>query len=336
VSFIYRIDASGARVIYLAPQDTPGLTELYSVPITGGPSVKLSPPGVTTVHVETAPGTPYALFLVRLPGSPIVQELYGNNTAGGTPLKRNFTLGAGESVLNFRVSPAGDRVAYVVGASSSTIGSGNLWATGSFGGVSLRLSPSAASGSGVDFTDFRFTPDGRRVIYGFKASAAAAYKLQSADPLVGGLNNAVDLFVPATGHSASICCLSPDGDWAVVVDYGGGSDYVLRAVPAAGGAPVPLGDGNTARITPDSGRVIYVDRADPMRPDILSVQIFGGGLRNLSRLRPGEFPYEPIISSDGQSIVFVVSFANQEKELRVSDGAEAPPVYELFLPLLQR
>jgi hypothetical protein len=335
VHFVWRLDPSGARVVYMAAQDTPGLRELYSVPITGGPSVKLSPAGVTTEHVEVAPGAPYVLFLVRLAGSPIVQELYGNNTAGGTPLRRNFILGAGESVLNFRVSPSGAHVAYVVGPGGN-IGSGNLWATSPFGGTSLRLSPSASSGFGVDFLDFQFALEGQRVVFGFQANASAQRRLKSADPAVGGLNNAVDVYVPGPGRLASVCCLSADGDWAVVVDFGGSSDYDLYAVPIAGGAPVPLGAANTARITPDSSRVIYVDFTEPAAPDMLSVQIFGGGLRNLSGLGPGEFVHAPLISPDGQAIVFEVTLDNGERELRVSDGAEAqPPMYDLYLPAVE-
>jgi hypothetical protein len=68
----------------------------------------------------------------------------------------------------------------------------------------------------------------------------------------------------------------------------------------------------------------------------MSVQIFGGGRRNLSRVRAGENAYSFVISPNGQSIAFIVQFPNGETELRVSDGGEAALVFDVYVPVVRR
>lgn len=74
---------------------------------------------------------------------------------------------------------------------------------------------------------------------------------------------------------------------------------------------------------------------------MVSRQIFGGGLRNLSRLDGFDDVYDQRISPDGQWIVFAVSLRNGTGEtigyqLRVSDGGEAPLIFYTYLPAVQK
>src|SRR5262249_50766266 len=57
--------------------------------------------------------------------------------------------------------------------------------------------------------------------------------------------------------------------------------------------------------------------------DLLSVQIFGGDQRNLTRAQDGEFPTDFEFTPDGGSIVFEIQLTDGSLQLRVSDGTEA-------------
>lgn len=108
--------------------------------------------------------------------------------------------------------------------------------------------------------------------------------------------------MPGPGHYVGIYRISPDSQWVVFSDDPLSSpDSVLHAVPTAGGSPMVFGLGTDALITPDSQRVIYPSPPDGDYSDLLSIQIFGGGLRNLSRMRNTDYAYGAQISPDGQA-----------------------------------
>ena len=67
---------------------------------------------------------------------------------------------------------------------------------------------------------------------------------------------------------------------------------------------------------------------------MLSVQIFGGGERNLSRLQDYEGAYNAKISANGQWTVFELQHSDSTSELVVSEGAQQP--FKVFLPLARR
>ena len=67
---------------------------------------------------------------------------------------------------------------------------------------------------------------------------------------------------------------------------------------------------------------------------MLSVQIFGGGERNLSRLQNYEGAYGAQISANGQWTVFELQHSDSSEELVVSDGAQQP--FKVFVPLARR
>ena len=67
----------------------------------------------------------------------------------------------------------------------------------------------------------------------------------------------------------------------------------------------------------------------------MSEQIFGGGLRNLSRIDTGGAVYLAGLTPNGQHVLMIVYFNSGETQLRVSDGADAP-AYRVLLPLVER
>jgi hypothetical protein len=94
-------------------------------------------------------------------------------------------------------------------------------------------------------------------------------------------------------------------------------------------------------ITPDSQRVIHISSEAPDTNELMSTQIFGGGLRNLSGLDGYDGVVQHYVSPDGQWFVFVVLLHNGSGEkigyqLRASDGTEPPPVFRTHLPLVRQ
>ncbi|HSD83494.1 MAG TPA: hypothetical protein VLG46_06535 [Anaerolineae bacterium] len=132
--------------------------------------------------------------------------------------------------------------------------------------------------------------------------------------------------------------ISPDSHRVVFladVDVAGREE--LYSVPITGSVPIQLnpplvGQGRVRRfgITPDSSRVIYIDKLNGYAHDVQSIQIFGGGRRNLSHVGSEDSAGSLQISSDGKWIVFEVYHAGRY-ELRVSDGAEG---FYTYLPVV--
>jgi Tol biopolymer transport system component len=336
--FGFEIDPVSDRIVYSADQDTNDLYELYSVPITGGLSIKLNLPVSQSISdFQITPGVAYVMFIAKAVGASAYQ-FYGNNTTGGTVQKRNLDLDPGENVLSFRISPSGSQVVYDVAANNRYV-PGNLYRTSPLAGASQILTV-ADPEFGVDQYDFVFTPDGERIVCLYQLNAAAPQKLISVKTTGFPVSQA-DLFVPNTDHSIGVYRVSPDSQWVVFNDYpSSGLDSVLRAVPTAGGAPVTFGEGSDQLITLDSQRVIYRSPPQGAPSDLYSIQIFGGGQRNLSRVHSFDYAYGAQISPDGRWIVFQVQLTSGSGtigyQLRVSDGSEAPLVFYNYLPLVQK
>jgi len=332
----YNFDPVSDRVVYRADLDTNDLIELYSVPITGGSSVKLNPPiPQDVVEFEITPGAAYVMFIARQAGT--AYQLYGNDTTGGSPRLRSLPLSPGENVISFKISPTGMLVVYDVGTNNSGF-IGNLYRADPYAGDSQALSI-ADPDYGVSLGNYFFTPDGEHIVCKYQLNAASPVKLQALKTS-GFPVSRVDLFVPDPGHAVGSFRISPDSQWVVYEDYVSSSNVTLHAIPAAGGSPVTLGMGDFSAITPDSQRVIYNYPPHGDHSDLMSIQIFGGGLRNLSRMDSTDYAFLEQISPDGQWIVFQVQLNSSSGtigyQLRVSDGNEAPLVFYTYLPLVQK
>jgi Tol biopolymer transport system component len=340
----FEIDPISERVVYSADQDTDSLYELYSVPIAGGTAIKLNMPvsaGIVSAF-QITPGAAYVMFIAKATGAG-ASQLYINETAGGVVQKRSHDLNPGEYVNNFRISPDGSQVVYLV--TPNFQGGGNLYQTSPFSGEAHVLTV-AEPGFGVDYLDFVFTPDGNQIVCEYQYDAGSPKKLMSVKTTGFPVVQA-DLFVPDNDHFVGIYRISPDSQWVVYEDYTLTSfDNTLRAVPTTGGATVYFGPGVSTNwaITPDSQRVVYISPEEGYPRDLVSGQIFGGGLLNLSHLIGFDIVYDQRISPDGQWIVFAVQLINGNGEtvgiqLRASDGTEPPapsPVFYTYIPLVQR
>ena len=304
--------------------------------------VKLNPPIATSIlDFQIAPGAAYVMFIAKATGAS-ADELYEIDTPGlfGAQ-KRSRALDPGENVLAFQISPTAAQVAYTVGANNLGL-HGNLWRVSFNGGVSELLTEAADPGHGVYGSEFSFTPDGQRVVFIYQKGAAAPRKLPSARA-DGSPPDRLDLFVPDSGHNLYGVDISRNSQWVLFEDENPSAlDVILRGVPTISGNPVLFGAGDQPQISPDSQRVVWV-YVPPSRDysDLLSLQIFGGGQRNLTRMPGREYAYDPRFSPDGNWIVFLAELDSSSgttigSQLRVSDGTEAPQVFSTYLPLMQK
>jgi dipeptidyl aminopeptidase/acylaminoacyl peptidase len=336
---IFRIDPLSDRAVYSADQETDGKYELYSVPLTGGTPVKLNPPimlgggGDSGLYSDwdVNPIVPVVVFIAREAGA-LGGRVYSIPTVGGvTPNLLSFGLLSTQRIRSLRISPLGDRVVFAVttslGGQNST--KGNLYSNLIGGGGAANVTETADPLFGTD--NYDFLPDGSRLVYIFQNNAAGAVRLESATPL--GVR--APLYVPAGSDPAiSFYRFSPDSDWVM---YQTDGDFLARrlyTVPPSGGNSTFHALAEFSLILPNSSRLLYRGAAGVQNEtDLFSAQIFGGGQRNLSRLYPAAYVGETKASPDSQWIVFLVQ-REGGYELRVSDGAVAPP--PVFVPLAQR
>ena len=334
----YAIDRLSDRVVYSADQETNGKYELYSVPVAGGAVTKLNPPitlagggdsGLSDWAIN--PIIPVVVFIAREAGS-LGGRVYMIPTAGGVPLTQlSFNLLATQRMLSFRISPAGDRVVFNVGNSlpGQNAFKGNLYSALIGGGGAANVTETADPLFGTD--NYFFLPDGSRVVYTFQNNAGAPPRLESATML--GVR--APLYVPgASDPLLSFFRLSADSQWVM---YQTSGDYLARGlntIPPGGGSPTNHGAAEFALMLPDSSRIVYQRATGPgNHTDLFSAQIFGGDQRELSGLLGLGYVGDVQASADSQWIVFNVQI-DSRYELRVSDGAQAPP--PVFLPLVQR
>lgn len=331
----FEIEPISNRVVYQAYQDVSNRLEIYGVPIGGGTSVKLNEAGAAVDYTfKVNPSLQVVVFAAAPSGSSITR-LYMNATAGGLLTELSFNLASNQDVFGYLISPQGDRVVYNVTTNpgSGFIGDGNLYSVLIGGGTSTLLTTAADPGYGVYGATFSITSDNQRVVYRYRRDASAPVTLEAVN-LAGG--NRVTLYSEAGAEPLGISRVSADGLWVLFQQTS--STGALRTISPNGGGATLVGSGSFHQFLPDSSRVLYTTNAVTGRFDLFSVQVFGGGERNLSRVEDQVQVGDVLASPDSEWIVYEVEGygAAPFTELRVSDGAEAQTQLRLFLPSLRR
>lgn len=326
---VFKIDPLSNRVVYSADQETDGKYELYSVPILGGTPTKLNPPIVLTGGGDSGlydsfavnPVVPVVVFVARETGSH-GGRVYMIPTAGGDTTQLSFNLLANQRILNFRISPSGDRVVFNVGTNSGSTFAfkGNLYSVLIGGGGAENVTEAADPLFGT--SNYRILPDGSRVVYNFQNNAGTTERLESATML----GARTQLYVPgASDPPLYNFDLSPDSQWVVYQDSSDGFPQSVHTIPPTGGNATNFGSSSYKSFTPDSGRIAYTRIVSiENRSELFSAQIFGGDERNLSGLNGAGYIGNVSVSPDSKWIVFVTQIDNQY-DLRVSDGTVAQP-----------
>ncbi len=330
----YEVDPFSNRVVFTGDLIADSRIEIFAAPIAGGSSVQLNP---LNSRVEPSfqldPSLPVVVFSATPSGSSSV-NLYMNTTDGSVLTTLNGALASNQDVFGFKITPDGARVIYNITTMTSTlfVTSGNLHSVLIGGGASTMITGPAANGYGVYGATFSITSDSQRVVYTYQANAAARPSLASV-PVTGGTPAGLYAESPFN-ETMGGRVVSPDGNWVVLTTT---PSYQIWAIPTTGGSPLNLAYGYDPQFTPDSSRVLFVTDSISGIWDLYSMQVFGGGLRNLSRLNgsAGAGAYQ--ISPDGTRVAFVVSYssdAGSQYEIRISDGGEAQ--WALYLPSLVR
>ena len=327
---LFAIDPLSNRVVYTADAETDSKYELYSVPIAGGAVVKLNPPimltggGDSGIYSDFAvnPIVPVVVFIARQADAQR-GRLFSIPTAGGIPpTQLSFEMLATQRILSFRISPAGDRVVFNVGTRDGGTNAfkGNLYSNLIGAGNPANVTETADPLFGTD--NYRFLPDGSRIVYSFQNNAAGPVRLEAATLL--GVRT--PLYVPGISDEPLYNFdFSPGSDWVIYQTSSGGPEQRVYAVPPTGGNSTNHGPGRYQLITPDSGRIAYARIVTvENHSELFGAQIFGGDVRNLSGLNGKGYVSDARVSQNGAWIVFNTQI-NSRYDLRVSDGAEAQP-----------
>jgi len=308
-----RASPDGAWVVYRADEAQLGVFELFRVPSDGSAApTRLHPPldGERDVELEFpfefTPDGAAVLFLGDLVQDGRV-ELYRAPLDGSTPARAvNPPLAAGEDVFAFRLSPDGTRVALHV-----TRGGGN--------GHALLVRASDGSGPALLLTPerddlvilrrwTRFSPDGRRLVYGAYFADGFSDRRVFSVPVQG-------ILPPAWLSGRSERPLDVTGfelaaDAARVVYHRQGLEDVLFSAPLDGREPalrlrVGVLPEDEWRLSQATGRVVFFElheRFGVPLGDVLSVPVGGGAPLVLARSVVGS---RLTLSPDGSTVAFL-------------------------------
>jgi len=295
---------NNSRVVYMADQNTNGVTELYSVPSAGGASTRLNPALPAGRKVETFAISPDSTRVVYFADQTVNDriDLYSVPIAGGvsTPLA--------QMVDTSKISPDSTRVVLT----SAAGGLVELYSVPIVGGTLTKLN-STLQPSG-EVAGFRISPDGTRVVYAADQTTDGIYELYTV-PIIGGSVTKISGAMNPIGSGVSRFDISPDGARVV---YSANQDSGLRldiySVAITGGAVAKLNDpspmlGSVAEfaISPDSARVVYrTDQDNDVHDEIYGVPIAGGTWIHLNgALANGASISEIVVSPDSSRVVYI-------------------------------
>ncbi|HXV75086.1 MAG TPA: hypothetical protein VD788_02115, partial [Candidatus Polarisedimenticolaceae bacterium] len=331
----FEFTADGARVVYIAAQDTHGVPELYSVPVAGGSPVRLHPglpAGRQVVDFALSPSSDRVAYVADTEGA---YELYSVAVTGGAVVKLNRPLVAGGNVDGSPVvSGDGQRVVYRADQDTDEVF--ELYTVPLLGGVATRLSAPLLAGSidpyGVAWI---LLGDGQTVFYLAEADTPGVRELYAV-PATGGGSTRVN--TPLVPGREIVSVSERSGDTALyVADQDTDDVYELYRASIAGGggtrisAPqVPGGDVSDAAISPDGTRVVYLaDQDTNDLSELYGVALAGGPAVKLNDLTSGA-GIVGFTFAAGDTVVFLESAAAQALYSSRSDGSGATRLHDPF------
>ena len=339
------ISPDSSRVVYRADQETRWIYEVYSVPIGGGPWIKingalpsygdvnwfgLSPDGSQVVYVAEQETTS-------------VSELFSAPIGGGPWVKLSGLLPSGGNVEDWgvQISPDSSRVVYFAEQESYDLYE-LFSAPIGVGGSAVKLNGPLISGGEVSF--FEISPDSSRVVYGADQQSDGVYELYSV-PIGGGswlkLNGAM-----ISGGDVDYFAITPDSSRVVYrADKTTEDVFDLFSAPIGGGSVNLLNltyqdnrDVHYFRLSPDSSYVVYLSDMFSDQVDELSLAWpISSAYPNIPRisgtLADGGDVEEFGIAGNGRYIIYQADQEINDKVELYSVFSEAGPIY---LPLLKK
>lgn len=322
-----QISPDGSRVVYRSDHETEGVSELFSVPILSGTSVKLNLPfpdeqrDVSSLDLQITPDGSQVIFRA----DQFVDQVFDVFTVpllGGVVKKLDTGLpdifGDVES-LDLLYTPDGNQVVFITDESAGN----NIFRVPVGGGTAIRLNPDSVDVNSV-FT--QTSPDGSRVVFNGKSLLTNKRLLYSV-PTSGGVAVQLSPNFADDQRFFNNVQVSPDGSRVV---YSADQDIddvnELFSVPITGGTVTKLNpdllsnrDVGAFKINSDGSRVVYLADQDAFsRDELFSVPITGGTVEKLNadvgRAVFGQFEITP----DGSKVVYL-----SDQDVRLS--------FELFI-----
>lgn len=203
----------GDRVLYLADQNVDETFEIFTVPVAGGPSVRVNGTLVAGGNVrenslQFSPDGDQVLYIADQIANE-VYELFVAPSTGGDSLRLNSQLVSSGDVTAAAFSSDGERVVYIADRFTNDIF--ELFSVPTAGGESIRLNEALTSLR--DVSDFEITPDGQYVVYLSDQEVDEKYELYAV-PIEGGEIRKLNGEMIAFGDVKS-WLISPDGSQIV-------------------------------------------------------------------------------------------------------------------------
>lgn len=272
------VSADGRTVVYRAVQDNENAFELYSVPISGGTTTRLTNSSVTG-GVDTG-------FKISPNGNTVVYraiqdtegviEIYSVPITGGASTKLNNTLASDQDVYpGFEITPDGNTVVYVADQDTSDIS--ELYSVPIQGGAVTKISRDLPEGV-IVYSDVYMSPDSNWIAYRSKHPTYPSSSQLFSAPINGGSNFKLN------------ATLAEDGDIYAGITFTPDSSRVLYLAN-----PVSNGAYNSINIYSSSVRGIYA----------------GGFSRLNARFTGEQDVFEFKLSPDGSRVVYI---ADQDDE----------------------
>ena len=249
VSSSVLLSPDGTRVLYIADQDTDGVHELYSVPISGGAPVKLNAPLTVNERVSLVDITSDSAYVVFVAGLVTSPSLWFAPLDGSAPAVRIDEPSDGP-VQTFALSPDGSRVLFIAGTITQQLYSVVL--DGSRARVGLVPSPR----SGLKISSFEIAPDGARVALRTDQIRGGRFDLYASAIDGGGF---IELH-RGFGRSEGVLDMRISGP---AVFFRAAPDPGLYRVPLDGSTPATLISATQERVSeftlsPDGTRLAYL------------------------------------------------------------------------------
>ena len=328
----FEISPDGRTVVYVAEQETAGVYELFSAPITGGPGVKLNGPMVLRGSFSHL-ANPFRISSDSLrvvfrvdQETDSKDELFSAPVDGSSPaVKLNGVLPAGSDVHEFLLSADARRAVY--SADQDVDGVEELFSApidGSAAPVPVSGQPTpggdvtlAFNGTSVEHP-FVLGADSRTVVYLADQEIDEVVELFAApidgsrgavrvnrELAVGPIDGDVSSLLSTRAGAFAVYVADQDTDEAQEL-YSVATDGRSRPVKLSG-AMVEGGDIYRVELSPDDAWVVYV--ADQLTYDvheIFSAAVDGRGapVRLSGPLVPGGDAYYVEISRDSRRVVY--------------------------------
>jgi Tol biopolymer transport system component len=300
----FQISPDGRYAVYLADQDTSGVTELYSVFLGGGSPVRLNPIlslGRNVTSFQISPDSSRVVYRGNQ-DTAAVFELYSVPIGGPAGIKLNRALVAFGNVVDFKISPDSSRVIYYADQEMDNVS--ELYSVPLKGPATagIKLNVEVGALGNVEGL-FQISPDSTQVVYQAHQQNVVIndfelYSVPLKGPAAAGiiLNGA-----PGALRKVSDFRISPDSGWVVYqVDQQTPTVLELYSVPLGGPAAAgvklnrvlpPGGNVTHFNISPDSSRVVYnADQEKDNDFELYSVPLGGpatAGIKLNGVLGPG-------------------------------------------------